>query len=96
MPFRMTDYRVRIYRGFPNKDLQQVVVHLRPSRSPLIYQNRFEITSLQHEYQVIRLWEQPTELFLQAPGLLPFAVLTQTENREEVREGVGQKKSGAD
>jgi predicted transposase/invertase (TIGR01784 family) len=33
-----------------------------------------------HRYQAIRLWEQPSETFLQSPGLLPLAVLTQTSD----------------
>jgi predicted transposase/invertase (TIGR01784 family) len=32
---------------------------------------------------VIRLWEQPAELFLQFPGLLPFAVLGKSANPAE-------------
>ncbi|MCA2562978.1 DUF4351 domain-containing protein, partial [Microcystis sp. M40BS1] len=31
-----------------------------------------------HEFEVILLWEQPTQTFLEATGLLPLAVLTQT------------------
>jgi predicted transposase/invertase (TIGR01784 family) len=34
-------------------------------------------------FEVIRLWEQPAELFLQFPGLLPFAVLGQSPNPAE-------------
>ncbi|MCF2151899.1 hypothetical protein IQ276_036935 [Desmonostoc muscorum LEGE 12446] len=30
---------------------------------------------------MIRLWEQPPEIFLATPGLLPFAVLSATENK---------------
>jgi predicted transposase YdaD len=33
---------------------------------------------------VIRLWEQPTDVFLQLPGLLPLAALTQAQDRAEV------------
>jgi predicted transposase YdaD len=32
---------------------------------------------------VIRLWEQPASLFLQYPGLIPFAVLGQSADAEE-------------
>jgi predicted transposase YdaD len=31
---------------------------------------------------VIRLWEQPAEVFLRYPGLIPFAVLGDTEDPE--------------
>lgn len=33
---------------------------------------------------MIRLWEQPAELFLQSPGLLPLAVLAQAERPDQV------------
>jgi predicted transposase YdaD len=32
---------------------------------------------------VIRLWEQPASVFLQYPGLIPFAVLGESEDAEE-------------
>ncbi len=38
------------------------------------------MTHTYHEFEVIRLWEQPTDKFLSIPGLLPFAVLSQTED----------------
>ncbi|WP_407810285.1 Rpn family recombination-promoting nuclease/putative transposase, partial [Spirulina subsalsa] len=90
MPFRMLDYWVRIRRRFPNKTIYQVVIYLRPSNSPLVYQGNFEGETTIHEFQVIRLWEQPKEIFFSAPGLLPFAVLSDSENREEVLREVSQ------
>jgi predicted transposase/invertase (TIGR01784 family) len=90
MPFRMADYALRIYRRFPRKQMVQVVIYLRPTESELVRQTTFIANNLQHEFQVIRLWEQPTELFFQRPGLLPYAVLSQTTDcanvlREVVR-----------
>ncbi len=78
--FRMLDYRVRVYRRYPDKQMRQVVVYLTRSNSPLVMQNSFNLEKTRHEFEVIRLWEQPTEMFLTAPGLLPFAVLSQTDN----------------
>ena len=89
--FRMADYRLRVYRRFPDKRMYQVVIYLRRSRSPLVYQTRFELPGTQHEFSVIRLWEEPTERFLETPGLLPFAVLTQTNDRAAVLRSVGQR-----
>ena len=43
-----------------------------------------------HEFEVIRLWEQPAALFLQYPGLIPFAVLGQSESAEETLRQVAQ------
>jgi predicted transposase/invertase (TIGR01784 family) len=62
----------------------QVVVYLKPSNSPLVRQDYFRIEELQATFRVIRLWEQPKEIFFQLPGLLPFAVLSNTNNRYEV------------
>ncbi|WP_293045246.1 hypothetical protein [Moorena sp. SIO1F2] len=74
----MADYRLRVFRRFPNKQMRQVVIYLTRSTSELVYQTAFEIPGTRHEFEVIRLWEQPTQLFLESTGLLPLAVLTQT------------------
>jgi hypothetical protein len=44
----------------------------------LVYQRTFEPTYLKHEFTVIRLWEQPVDIFLQNQGLMPLAAFTQT------------------
>ncbi len=84
IPFRMLDYRVRGYRCFPDKEMRQIVVYLRPTNSELVRQTSFRLSRTHHEFDVIRLWEQPTEIFLSAPGLLPFAVLSRTPEPELV------------
>jgi predicted transposase/invertase (TIGR01784 family) len=94
LPFRSADYRLRGYRRFPNKPMRQVVVYLRKTQSPLVYQTTFELATTRHTFEVIRLWEQPTELFLSRPGLLPFAVLTQTLEQVEVLQTVAQQVEG--
>ncbi|WP_422394281.1 Rpn family recombination-promoting nuclease/putative transposase [Nostoc flagelliforme] len=81
MPFRMADYRLRVYRRFPNKRMHQVVIYLAKTESEKVYQTTFTTESLRHEFSVIRLWEQPSEIFLATPGLLPFAVLSATESK---------------
>ncbi|NEO95963.1 MAG: Rpn family recombination-promoting nuclease/putative transposase, partial [Moorea sp. SIO3G5] len=78
MAFRMADYRLRVFRRFPNKQMRQVVIYLTRSTSELVYQTAFEIPGTRHEFEVIRLWEQSTQAFLESTGLLPLAVLTQT------------------
>lgn len=88
--FRMADYRLRVYRRFPDKEMKQVVIYLRPTESPLVYQNQFNLDKLHHEFEVVRLWEQPTELFLNSPGLLPFAALSRTDNPAAVLTQVAQ------
>ena len=37
-----------------------------------------------HQFRVIRLWEEPVEVFLSTPGLLAYAVLSRASNKEEV------------
>ena len=90
IPFRMLDYRVRGYRRFPDKEMRQVVIYLRKTDSELVHENSFRLNKTHHEFEVIRLWEQPTEQFMTAPGLLPFAVLSQTVDPTMVLSQVAQ------
>ena len=90
MPFRMADYALRVFRRFPQKRLVQVVIYLRPTDSDLVQQTTFTANRLCHEFQVVRLWEQPTEVFFQRPGLLPYAVLSQTSDRASVLREVAE------
>ena len=81
MPFRMLDYWVRLYRSFGLPIIQIVVVLLPPSAGTTI-ENRFQVGSTYHEFTVVKMWEQDTELFLNDPVLLPFAALTQVEKSD--------------
>lgn len=90
MPFRMADYALRVFRRFPQKRLVQVVVYLRPTESEMVKQTTFIANRLRHEFEVVRLWEQPTEIFLQRPGLLPYAALSQTSDRASVLRDVAK------
>jgi predicted transposase/invertase (TIGR01784 family) len=91
IPFRMADYRLRLYRQFADTEIYQVVIYLTPSRSPLVYENTFNAGELNHKFNVIRLWEQPTEIFQKYRGLLPFAALSQTDNPEETLRQVAKQ-----
>jgi predicted transposase/invertase (TIGR01784 family) len=51
--FRMADYRLRGYHRNPQKQMRQIVVYLRPTRSPRVYQTTFEISGLRGEFEVI-------------------------------------------
>jgi predicted transposase/invertase (TIGR01784 family) len=84
MPFRMADYYLRLQRKFPERDIQQVVIYLKPTDSDLIRQTRYQTPAMTHEFRVIRLWEEPVEMFLSTPGLLPYAVLSRAEDKERV------------
>jgi predicted transposase/invertase (TIGR01784 family) len=83
IPFRMLDYRVRGHRRYKGKVMIQVVIYLKPTTSDLVHQTSYTLERTRHEFDVIRLWEQPASLFLQYPGLLPFAVLGQSANPAE-------------
>ena len=91
IPFRMADYRLRLHRKFPEKQIRQVVIYLSPSQSPLVHETTFNIGSLNHQFDVIRLWEQPTTIFQQYQGLLPFAALSKTSNPEETLRQVAKQ-----
>jgi predicted transposase/invertase (TIGR01784 family) len=91
IPFRMTDYLLRLYRQFPDREIYQVVIYLTPSESILVYETTFNLGGLSHQFNVIRLWEQPTEIFQQYQGLLPFATLSQTNNPEETLRQVAKQ-----
>jgi predicted transposase/invertase (TIGR01784 family) len=96
IPFRMIDYRLRVYRRFPQKQMRQVVLYLRETKSDLVQQNCFTLENTEHRFEVVRLWEQPVNILLQYPGLLPFAVLGQTSNRVETLQQVAQQIEGID
>jgi predicted transposase/invertase (TIGR01784 family) len=83
MPFRMADYRLRLHRRFPDKEIRQIVIYLNPTGSELVYQTVFEIPGMRAEFEVIRIWEQPTQPFLESTGLLPLAVLTKTPDKAQ-------------
>jgi predicted transposase/invertase (TIGR01784 family) len=91
IPFRMFDYRARVYRRYRNKTMRQVVIYLKPTGSELVQQTSFTLERTRHDFDVIRLWEQPATLFLQYPGLLPFAVLGQSANAEEMLRQAAQR-----
>jgi predicted transposase/invertase (TIGR01784 family) len=90
IPFRMLDYRIRGYRRFPYKKMRQIVIYLRKTESELVNENSFRLENTYHEFDVIRLWEQPTDKFMTVPGLLPFAVLSQTKDPTMVLTQVAQ------
>ena len=91
IPLRMLDYWVRLHRRYPDKDIHQVVIYLKQTDSPLVRQNYFQAENISSQFNIIRLWEQPTELFINSLGLLPFAVLSCTDKPVEVLYGIAKK-----
>jgi predicted transposase/invertase (TIGR01784 family) len=91
IPFRMLDYRVRGYRKDPTKPMRQVVIYLKQTASERVYQTSFEMENTRHKFEVVRIWEQPASLFLQYPGLIPFAALGQSADAEETLRQAAQR-----
>ncbi|MBN3927018.1 Rpn family recombination-promoting nuclease/putative transposase [Nostoc sp. NMS4] len=91
VPFRMLDYRVRGYRKDPTKPMRQVVIYLKQTASERVYQTRFEMENTRHEFEVVRIWEQPGSMFLQYPGLIPFAALGRSADAEETLRQAAQQ-----
>jgi predicted transposase/invertase (TIGR01784 family) len=87
----MLDYRVRGYRKDPTKPMRQVVIYLKQTSSERVYQTNFEMENTRHEFEVVRIWEQPASLFLQYPGLIPFATLGQSADAEETLRQAAQR-----
>lgn len=85
VPFRMLDYRVRGYRKDPTKPMRQVVIYLKQTASERVYQTSFTIENTCHEFEVVRTWEQPASLFLQYPGLIPFAAKVRLQRKPYVK-----------
>jgi predicted transposase/invertase (TIGR01784 family) len=94
MAFRMADYRLRAYRKFPTKRMRQIVIYLRRTNSERVYETTFEIENTRHQFEVIRLWEQPASIFLESVGLYPFASLAQTDEPESILRAVAARIEG--
>ena len=67
------------------------MVVLLPPPEGTIIETAFQLGSTYHEFTVIKIWEQDTEIFLNNPVLLPFAALTQLGKSEALLNQVAQK-----
>lgn len=83
MALRMLDYWVRLRWKFPTKRIHQTVIYLRPTNSPLVRQTSYSSETTNHQFQIIRLWEQSPQTLQQYNGLLPFVALSRTDDPEE-------------
>ncbi|AFZ44180.1 hypothetical protein PCC7418_2014 [Halothece sp. PCC 7418] len=87
LPLRMLDYWVRLHRLY-RLPITQVVVLLLPPPETEVIETRFTLENTDHQYQVIRLWEENPELFLHDPALLPLAPLTATNEPQTLLQQV--------
>ena len=90
IPLRMLDYWVRLYRLY-RLPITQVVVLLLPPPETQVIETRFTLENTEHQYQVIRLWEENPELLLHDPALLPLAPLTATNEPQTLLQQVIQQ-----
>ncbi len=92
IPLRMLSYWVRLHwqYGLP---ITQVVIWLKPTTHPGVFENLFQLESTRHRYQVIRMWEQSPEPLLQEPALLPLVPLCATDNSAQLLSRVAQELS---
>ncbi|NJN57253.1 MAG: DUF4351 domain-containing protein [Leptolyngbyaceae cyanobacterium SL_5_9] len=68
--------------------VEQVVIFLKPTTSELAFADQFTARNTSHRYRIIRMWEQPPEPLLVAPGLLPLATLARTDSPQQLLERV--------
>ncbi|AFZ50644.1 DUF4351 domain-containing protein [Dactylococcopsis salina] len=87
LPLRMLDYWVRLYRLY-RLPITQVVVLLLPPPETEVIETRFTLENTDHQYQVIRLWEENPDRFLHDPALLPLAPLTATNEPQTLLQQV--------
>jgi len=88
LPLRMLDYWVRLHRKYAC-EIVQVLILLR--RTTIDVPTAFETETTLHRYRVIKLWEEDPQQFFSHPALLPFAVLAQTCNSEELLRAVAER-----
>ena len=89
LPLRMLDYWVRLYRLY-RMPITQTLILLKETTSAKRLKDRFRVEYTQHRYQIIRMWEQDPEPFLQNPALLPFASLCRSSAPEKLLSKVAE------
>ncbi|MCY7392586.1 MAG: Rpn family recombination-promoting nuclease/putative transposase, partial [Leptolyngbyaceae cyanobacterium CAN_BIN12] len=90
LPLRMIDYWVRLYRLY-RLPITQIIVLLLPPSEDTVIETAFIVENTRHEYQVLRLWEQEPEIFLNDSALLPLATLAATTDSEALLRDTAQR-----
>jgi predicted transposase/invertase (TIGR01784 family) len=90
IPLKMLDYWVRLHRQY-SCGIEQVVIYLKRTGSPLVFEDRFQFERTVYSYRVIRLWEAEASLFLHQPFLLPLAVLAKSSELEALLATVARR-----
>jgi predicted transposase/invertase (TIGR01784 family) len=90
LPLRMLDYWVRLHRLY-RLPIIQVVVFLKQPKAGTVIETEFHLEQTRHSYQVVRMWEQSPDLFLQDHALMPLAVLAASDNPRQLLAQVSQR-----
>jgi predicted transposase YdaD len=93
LPLRMLDYWVRLYRLY-RLPITQVVVLLLPPAPDTVIETSFNFETTSHQYRVIRMWEENSELFLNDEALLPLAPLAATSQPQSLLQQVAERVEG--
>ncbi len=88
IPLRMLDYWVRLYREY-DLPIKQFVIFLRETAEEI--PNELKLENTWHRYNVIKLWQQDKQPFMEHTGLLPLAALTRAETPKELLEEVATR-----
>lgn len=83
LSLRMLDYWVRLHRSY-RLPVTQYLVMLQYSTAAAQIESEFQLEGTRHRYQVVKMWEQDPEPFLQDTALLPLAVLCAAENSTQL------------
>lgn len=88
--FRMLDYSVRLKRQY-RCPVTQVLIFLQETNNEVAFTEAYQDETTIHQYRVVRLWEQDSELFLTNSALLPLASLTRTNSPQSLLAQVAEQ-----
>ncbi|HYW21722.1 MAG TPA: DUF4351 domain-containing protein [Nodularia sp. (in: cyanobacteria)] len=88
--FRMLDYSVRLKRQY-KCPVTQVLIFLQETDNEVAFTEEYRDNTTIHKFEVVRLWEQDSKIFLNKPALLPLATLTRTDSPQTLLSQVAQK-----
>ncbi len=88
--FQMLDYSVRLKRQY-RCPVVQVLIFLQETTNEMAFTEEYRDNTTIHQYQVVRLWEQDSTLFLVNPALLPLASLTRTDSPQTLLAQVAEQ-----
>ena len=81
LPLRFLDYWVRLYRLY-RMPIVQVLVLLRPPPENAEIESAFVLGTTRHEYQVLKLWEQSPDLFLNDSSTVTLSNIDSSGTRQ--------------